>query len=164
MFFDKSCKKIGISRPNPLLIPQLLSKDLFATLYPGFTYENLAFCSSDFFEDPYKKYRKKFQKPIDISIKVCYTSCCAWRDGWVGLRRTTGNRVCTDTASRVRIPISPPTKKPNLSTRQIRLFWMKRTCGAWKMKQGIALWSAHAHEDVWCASLHVPFAERFMRA
>ena len=51
---------------------------------------------------------EKFKKALDFSKKICYTLFRAWRDGWVGLRRTTGNRVCTDTASRVRIPISPP--------------------------------------------------------
>ena len=40
----------------------------------------------------------------------CYNVEVAWRDGRVGLRRTTGNRVNPNTVSRVRIPFSPPNK------------------------------------------------------
>ena len=35
-----------------------------------------------------------------------------WRDGWVGLRRTTGNRVWANTPTRVRISFSPPQNPP----------------------------------------------------
>ena len=31
-----------------------------------------------------------------------------WKDGWAGLRRTTGTRVYVDSVSRVRIPLFPP--------------------------------------------------------
>ena len=34
-----------------------------------------------------------------------------WRDGWAGLRRTTGNRVGVNSVSGVRIPLSPPKRK-----------------------------------------------------
>ena len=48
------------------------------------------------------------KKHIDFSEVVCYNKTVAWRDGRVGLRRTTGNRVNPNTVSRVRIPFSPP--------------------------------------------------------
>ena len=46
-----------------------------------------------------------------------------WRDGWAGLRRTTGNRVTAVNRTRVRIPISPPYKKVSLS-RHFLLFFL----------------------------------------
>ena len=36
---------------------------------------------------------KKTKKDIDFSDVICYNIEVAWRDGRVGLRRTTGNRV-----------------------------------------------------------------------
>ena len=47
-----------------------------------------------------------------------------WRDGWAGLRRTTGNRVTAVNRTRVRIPISPPYKKVSLS-RHFLLFFCR---------------------------------------
>ena len=39
------------------------------------------------------KKRKKFKKGLDFLRNFCYNIGVAWRDGRVGLRRTTGNRV-----------------------------------------------------------------------
>ena len=63
----------------------------------------------------------------------------ARRDGWAGLRRTTGNRVCGNPVPRVRISLSPPRKKHTFvyqddvcffqwnppSSEEIHLRWMK---------------------------------------
>ena len=48
------------------------------------------------------------KKTLDFYKIICYNVEVAWRDGRVGLRRTTGNRVNPNTVSRVRIPFSPP--------------------------------------------------------
>ena len=44
-------------------------------------------------EKSYEKMFKKAKKHLDFSIFFCYNIGVAWRDGRVGLRRTTGNRV-----------------------------------------------------------------------
>ena len=41
----------------------------------------------------FKKLFLKVEKSIDIYTLFCYNITVAWRDGRVGLRRTTGNRV-----------------------------------------------------------------------
>ena len=41
----------------------------------------------------FAKIGKNIQKSLDFSLLVCYNVGVAWRDGRVGLRRTTGNRV-----------------------------------------------------------------------
>ena len=55
-----------------------------------------------------KKYFKNFKISLDFYKNICYNLIVCWRDGRVGLRRTTGNRVNPNTVSRVRIPFSPP--------------------------------------------------------
>ena len=39
------------------------------------------------------KNQNKIKNPLDFYIFFCYNIEVAWRDGRVGLRRTTGNRV-----------------------------------------------------------------------
>ena len=45
------------------------------------------------FKHFYDNKRKKFEKRLDFLECFCYNIEVAWRDGRVGLRRTTGNRV-----------------------------------------------------------------------
>ena len=55
-------------------------------------YEKMSILSSEnnnFFQKSFDK----IKKGIDILILFCYNITVAWRDGRVGLRRTTGNRV-----------------------------------------------------------------------
>ena len=57
----------------------------------------------------------EFLKKLLIFIFICgIIPKSARRDGWVGLRRTTGNRVWANTPTRVRISFSPPRKKEHL--------------------------------------------------
>ena len=58
-----------------------------------------------------KKRKKKFKKMLDKRTWMWYDIQVARRDGWAGLRRTTGNRVCGNPVPRVRIPLSPPCKR-----------------------------------------------------
>ena len=66
---------------------------------------NQAFCQV---KKVIKENIKMYEKSIDILKIICYNIGVVWRDGRVGLRRTTGNRVTPNTVSRVRIPFSPP--------------------------------------------------------
>ena len=66
----------------------------------------------------------KYKKALDFYILFCYNVEVAWRDGRVGLRRTTGNRVNPNTVSRVRIPFSPPKgNKTNFEKSEFVLFF-----------------------------------------
>ena len=57
----------------------------------------------------YRIYQKNFKNPLDKRSAFWYDiQVAARRDGWAGLRRTTGNRVKANTLTRVRIPLSPP--------------------------------------------------------
>ena len=45
-----------------------------------------------------------------VTRTTCTNQCRieSWKDGWAGLRRTTGTRVYVNSVSRVRIPLCPP--------------------------------------------------------
>ena len=72
-----------------------------------------------------KKKKKVWKKDLTKreSCGIIYKS--AWRDGWAGLRRTTGNRVCGNPVPRVRISLSPPQKEHPTQTRWV--FFLRRT-------------------------------------
>ena len=69
-----------------------------------------------------KKWKKKFKKTLDKTVWMWYDIQVARRDGWAGLRRTTGNRVCGNPVPRVRISLSPPKK----STSILRCFFASK--------------------------------------
>ena len=73
----------------------------------------------DFFDSVLQKKCKNNARITIDNIPLNLYNCMAghalthygkaiWRDGWAGLRRTTGNRVMANTHPRVRIPLSPP--------------------------------------------------------
>ena len=82
---------------------------------------------------------KKTEKRLAITIFICYTLRVRSERWLSGLKRTTGNRVSVDSASRVQIPISPPKKdrflSRNLSFLVTRLRRMKNEAGLCPMKR-----------------------------
>ena len=73
-----------------------------------------------------KMKNRYWQNPFFV---VYSPSTSVRRDGWVGRRRATGNRVTVVSRSGVRIPISPPTKRELLSTKSSLFVYPSRRLG-----------------------------------